>query len=330
MRRREFITLLGGVAVAWPFTAAKLALAQQRSKMIPRVGILWPGSAPDKWDDAFRQGLTALGYLEGRNILLEYRWGEGKQERLLELAEELVRLKVDLIVTISAPAIIAAKQATAAIPIVFAGTSDPVRSGFVVSLSRPGGNLTGLSLMAPELAAKRLELIKSVVPSASRVAMLWNGSDEGMAIRVKQAELAAPALQLTLLSAELRTSADLDGAFAALTRDPPDALLTFVDPFTMRHRLRIIEFAATTRLPAIYEDRVFTDAGGLMSYGPSVEDNCRRAAAYVDKILKGAKPGDLPVEQPTKFELIVNLRTVKALGIDVPPSLLARADEVIE
>jgi ABC-type uncharacterized transport system substrate-binding protein len=325
MRRREFIALLGGTAAAWP-----LAARAQRPPMVPRVGVLWPGEPPDKWDEAFRQGLRTHGYIEGRNILLEYRWAEGKQERLPELAEELVRLKVDLIVTISAPAILAVKQATAAIPIVFAGTSDPVRSGFVASLARPGGNLTGLSLMAPDLAGKRLELIKTIAPGASRIAMLWNGSDEGMAIRVKQAELAAPALQVTLLSPELRTPADLDNAFAALTRDPPDALLTFVDPFTVRHRQRIVAFAATGRLPAIYEDRVFAEAGGLVSYGPSVQDNCRRAATYVDKILKGAKPGDLPVEQPTKFELIVNLKTAKALGLPVPPSLLARADEVIE
>src|SRR5262245_31397307 len=303
MRRREFIVLIGGAAAAWP-----LPVVAQRPPHVPGVGVLWPGAPPDKWDDAFRQGLRAHGYVEGQNILLEYRWAEGKQERLPELAEELVRLKVDLIVTISAPAILAVKQATAAIPVVFAGTSDPVRSGFVASLARPGGNLTGLSLMAPDLAGKRLELIKTVAPGASRVAMLWNASDEGMAIRVKEAQLAAPALQLTLLSPELRTPADLDSAFAALTRDPPDALLTFVDPFTMRHRQRIIEFAATTRMPAMYEDRIFAEAGGLMSYGPSVQDNCRRAATYVDKILRGAKPGDLPVEQPTKFELIINLK----------------------
>jgi putative ABC transport system substrate-binding protein len=205
-----------------------------------------------------------------------------------------------------------------------------VRSGFVASLAKPGGNLTGLSLMAPDLAAKRLELLKSVVPSAIRVAMLWNASDEGMAIRVQQARLAAPALRLTLLSPELRTPADLDSAFAELSRDLPDALLTFVDPFTLRHRQQIVEFAATKRLPAIYEDRAFVEAGGLVSYGPSVVDNCRRAAAYVDRILKGAKAGDLPVEQPTKFELIVNLKAAKALGLEIPALVLTGADEVIE
>jgi putative ABC transport system substrate-binding protein len=325
MRRREFITLLGTATFGWP-----LAGRAQQPPKVSRVGVLWPGAPPDKWDEAFRQGLHAHGYVEGRNIMLEYRWAEGKQERLPELADELARLKVELIVTISAPAILALKQATAAIPIVFAATSDPVRSGFVASLSRPGGNLTGLSLMAPDLAGKRLELIKAAVPGASRVAMLWNASDQGMAIRVKQAQLAAPALQVTLLSPELRTPADFDSALAALTRDPPDALLTFVDPFPLHHRQRVIEFAATKRLPAIYEDRIFADAGGLISYGPSVQDNCRRAATYVDKILKGARPGDLPVEQPTKFELIVNLKTAKALGLEIPPSLLARAEEVIE
>jgi putative ABC transport system substrate-binding protein len=326
MQRREFIALLVGAATAWP-----PASRAQAPIKLPRVGLLWPGSPPDKWDEAFRQGLHTLGYVEGRNILLEYRWAEGKQERLRGLAEELVALKVDLIVTISAPAILAAKQATRTIPIVFAGTSDPVRTGFAASLARPGGNLTGLSLMAPDLAGKRLAYIKSLVPAnAASIGMLWNASDEGMAIRVKEAQLAAPAIEVTLLSPDVRTLADLEGAFVTLTRDRPDALLIFVDPFTVAHRHRIVEFAARSRLPAIYEDRSFLQAGGLMSYGPNVEDNCRRAAVYVDKILKGAKPGDLPIEQPTKFELVINLKTARALGIEIPDKLLALADEVIE
>jgi putative tryptophan/tyrosine transport system substrate-binding protein len=324
MNRRALISLLGGAA-AWPLSAR----AQQREQM-RRVGLLWPGAPPDKWDEAFLQGLRAHGYVEGRNILLEYRWAEGNQERLPILAEELARLPLDVIVTIGATAILALKRATTSIPIVFAGTSDPVRTGFAASLARPGGNLTGLSLMAPDLAGKRLELIKSVVPGASRIAMLWNASDQGMAIRVEQAQLAAPAVRVTLLSPELRTLADLESAFVTLTGDRPDALLVFVDPFTVSHRQRIVDFAAASRLPAIYEDRVFLDAGGLMSYGPSVADNCRRAATYVDKILKGAKPGDLPIEQPTKFELIINLKTAKALGIELSPTVLALADEVIE
>jgi ABC-type uncharacterized transport system substrate-binding protein len=315
MRRRQFLRLVGATGAALPFVVGKPALGQRTPKM-PRIGVLWPGAPPDKWEQAFREGLKAYGYREGQNIALEYRWAEGKQERLSELAEELVRLNPDLIVTISAPAILALKRTTTSIPIVFAATSDPLRSGFVASLARPGGNLTGLSLMATDLAAKRLELIKSIVPKASRVAMLWNASDAGMAIRVKEAQLAAPALRVTLLSPELRTPADFDRAFADITRDPPDALLTFVDPFTL--------------YPAIYEDRAFVDAGGLVSYGPSVEDNCRRAATYVDKILKGAKVGDLPVEQPTKFELIVNLKTAKELGIEIPAPLLTSADEVID
>jgi len=268
--------------------------------------------------------------VEGRNILLEYRWAEGHQERFPSLAEELVRLNPDLIVTLSASAILALKRATATIPIIFAGTSDPVRSGFAVSLSRPGGNLTGLSLMAPDLAGKRLALVKLLVPGASRIAALWNVSDEGMAIRVKEAQLAAPALNVTLLSPEIRTVTDLESALSALARDRPDALLIFVDPFTLTHRQRIVDFAASTGLPAVYEDRIFVEAGGLMSYGPSVEDNCRRAAAYVDKILKGAKPADLPIEQPTKFEQVLNLRAAKALGLKVPDQVLATADEVIE
>ncbi|MFL6796295.1 MAG: ABC transporter substrate-binding protein [Xanthobacteraceae bacterium] len=325
MRRREVITLLSGVAAAWP----RVVGAQQRERM-RRIGLLWSGAPPDKWDAAFREGLRTHGYVEGRNILLEHRWAEGNQERLPVLAQELAQLPLDVIVTTSAPAIFAVKEATKTIPIVFAGTSDPVRTGFAASLARPGGNLTGLSLMAPDLAGKRLELIKSVVPRASRIAMLWNASDKGMAIRVEQAQLAAPAVHVTLLSPELRTPADLESAFVTLTKDRPDALLVFVDPFTVSQRRRIVDFAAANRLPAIYEDRVFLDAGGLVSYGPSIVDICRRAATYVDKILKGAKPADLPIEQPTKFELIINLNTAKALGLDVPPTLLARADEVIE
>jgi putative ABC transport system substrate-binding protein len=325
IRRREFVALVGGAVGTWPLAAR----AQQRERMA-RIGVLWPGAPPDKWDEAFRQGLRAHGYVEGRNILLEYRWAEGNQERLPILAQELARLPLDVIVTLSARAILAVKEATTSIPIVFAGTSDPVRTGFVASLARPGGNLTGLSLMAADLAGKRLELIKSVVPGASRIAMLWNASDQGMAIRVEQAQLAAPAVHVTLLSPELRTLADLENAFVTLTRDRPDALLVFVDPFTVAHRRRIVDFAAANRLPAIYEDRVFADAGGLMSYGPSIEDICRRAATYVDKILKGAKPGDLPIEQPTKFELIINLKTAKALDLEVPLQFQQLANEVIE
>jgi putative ABC transport system substrate-binding protein len=313
MKRRQFISLLAGAAAAWPLPARA-----QRTERVRRVGLLWPGAPPDKWDEVFRQGLRAHGYVEGRNILLEYRWAEGNQERLPILAEELARLPLDVIVTISGTAILALKRATTSIPIVFAGTSDPVRTGFAASLARPGGNLTGLSLMAPDLAGKRLELIKSVVPGASRIAMLWNASDQGMAIRVEQAQLAAPAVHVTLLSPELRTLADLESTFVTLTGDRPDA------------RQRIVDFAAESRLPAIYEDRVFLDAGGLMSYGPSVADNCRRAATYVDKILKGAKPGDLPIEQPTRFELIINLKTAKALGLEIPLQFQQLADEVIE
>ena len=325
MRRRELITLIGGAAATWPLVSR----AQQRER-VRRIGLLWPGAPPDKWDAAFQEGLRTHGYVEGRNILLEHRWAQGNQERLPVLAQELARLPLDVIVTTSAPAILAVKEATTTIPIVFAGTSDPVRTGFAASLARPGGNLTGLSLMAPDLAGKRLELITSIVPGASRIAMLWNASDQGMAIRVEQAQLAAPAVHVTLLSPELRTPADLESAFVTLTKDRPDALLVFVDPFTVSHRRRIVDFAAANRFPAIYEDRAFLDAGGLISYGPSIEDICRRAATYVDKILKGAKPADLPIEQPTKFELIINLNTAKALDLDLPLHLQQLADEVIE
>ena len=292
-----------------------------------RIGVLWPGSPPDKWDEAFRQGLRTHGYVEGRNILLEYRWAEGNQERLPILAEELARLSLDVIVTTSAPAILAVKRRPRPFP--SAGTSDPVRTGFAASLARPGGNLTGLSLMAPDLAGKRLELIKSVVPEASRIAMLWNASDQGMAIRVEQAQLAAPAVHVTLLSPELRTPADLENAFVTLTRDRPDALLVFVDPFTISHRRRIVGFAAANRLPAIYEDRVFLDAGGLMSYGPSIEDVCHAPPRTWTKFSREPSPATFQSSSPL-IRADFNLKTAKALGLEIPPTLLARADEVIE
>jgi putative ABC transport system substrate-binding protein len=268
--------------------------------------------------------------VEGQNIAFEYRWAEGRAERLPGLAAELVRLKADVLVTSSSPAVSAAKKATATIPIVFAAVSDPVSNSFVASLARPGGNVTGLSNMAAELSGKRLDLLKATVPSLPRAGLLWNGSNQGMVLRAKEAQEVARALGVALLSPEVRSLADLEKAFASLRRDHPGALLVLIDPFTVRNRQRIVDFAAETRLPAMYEERIFVDAGGLMSYGPSLRDNYRRAAVYVDKILKGAKPANLPVEQPMRFEFVVNLKTAKVLGLTIPQSILIRADQVIQ
>jgi putative tryptophan/tyrosine transport system substrate-binding protein len=280
---------------------------------------------------AFRDGLRELGYVEGKNIQLEIRWGEGRLERLPSLAAELVALNVDVIVAATSPAVAAARQATRTIPIVMPLSSDPVGDGLVASLARPGGNITGLSVMSPELGEKRVQLLREMFPGASHaVAVLWNPAYVGMRARFEQAKSVAPTVGLTVRSVEVRDTGDLALAFESIIHEHPDALLLLVDPFTLSQRARIVEFAAKERLPAIYEARDFVDAGGLMSYGPLSIDLFRRTATYVDKILRRAKPGDLPIEQPTKFELVVNLKTAKALGITVPQSLLLRADEVIQ
>ncbi len=269
--------------------------------------------------------------MEGKNYQLEIRWAEGRLERLPSLAAELVALNVDVIVAATSPAVAAARQATRRIPIVMPLSSDPVGDGLVESLAHPGGNITGLSVMAPELGEKRLQLLREMFPGASHaVAVLWNPAYVGMRARFEQAKSAAPTIGVTVESVEVRNTGDLTTAFESIVHEHPDALLLLVDPFTLSQRTRIVEFAAKERLPAIYEARDFVDAGGLMSYGPLTIDLFRRTATYVDKILRGAKPGDLPIEQPTKFELVVNLKTAKALGIAVPQSLLLRADEVIE
>jgi putative tryptophan/tyrosine transport system substrate-binding protein len=278
-----------------------------------------------------RDALRELGYVEGKNLQLEVRWGEGKLDRLPALAAELVQLKVDVIVAASSPAVLAASQATRTIPIVMPTSSDPVGDGLVASLARPGGNITGLSQMAPELGEKRLQLLKEMFPKVSHaMAVLWNPDYVGMRARFEQARVAAPAVGLTVRSVEVRDARELDVAFEAIIREHPEALLLLVDPLTLSQRARIVEFAAEQRLPAIYETRDFVDVGGLISYGPNVPDLFRRAATYVDKILRGAKPADLPIEQPTKFELVINMRAAKALGIKFPESILLRADKVIE
>ena len=279
--------------------------------------------------EGFQQGLRNLGYIEGKNIVIEYRYAEGKTDRLPELAAELVSLRVDLIVT-SGPALWAAKNATKTIPIVFTGVQDPVATGVVDSLAKPGGNVTGLSILAPELGGKRLELLKEVVPKITRVAFLWAGLGPGAPLSVKETQAAAQAMGLQLQSLEVRDLKDFDSAFEAITKNRAQALLTNPGPVINTHQARIVEFAAKNRLPAMYAAPESVDAGGLMSYGPNPTDQYRRAAVYVDKILKGAKPADLPVEQPIKFEFIINLKTAKQIGLTIPPNVLVRADKVIK
>jgi len=327
-RRRFLVTSLAG-ALARP-----LAVEAQQAAKVARIGYLNPNlAAAPHAREAFLQGLRDLGYVEGRNLVIEYRDAEGKPERLPALAAELVALRVDVIVAPPTPAALAAKQATRTLPIVFAVATDPVTSGLVTSLARPGGNVTGLSILAPELVGKCLEHLKQAVPGVSRVAVLWQPG--GLPERTdkdlrKEAEVAARGLELRLQFVEARGPADFDKAFSEITRARAGALTVLTSNIFSNERRRLVDLAAENRLPAVYPWREFVDAGGLMAYGPNVADLLRRAATYVDKILKGAKPGDLPVEQPTKFELIINLKTAKALGLTIPPSLLLRADQVIE
>jgi len=314
--------------------AAPLASFAQQPARIARIGFLHSASPEGVGDvhlQAFRDGLRELGYVEGKNLQLELRWGEGKLERLPALAVELVVAKVDIIVAVTSPSVAAADQATRTIPIVMPLSSDPVGNGLVASLAHPGGNITGLSQMAPELGEKRIQLLKEMFPKVSHaMAVLWNPAYIGMRARFEQAQVAAPAVGLTVRSLEVRDTRELDAAFQAILREHPEALLLLVDPFTISQRRRIVEFAAEQRLPAIYESGDFVEVGGLISYGPNISDQFRRAATYVDKILRGAKPADLPIEQPTKFELEINMSAAKALGIKFPDSILLRADKVIQ
>jgi putative ABC transport system substrate-binding protein len=322
MKRREFITILGGV-VAWPFAAD----AQQE---LPTIGFLGASthSAESQRTAAFVQRLRELGWTDGRTVTVEYRWAEGRAERFAEIAAEFVRLKVDVIVTVGAAAL-AAKQATSVIPIVFAVAADPLGSGLVASLARPGGNVTGLSVQATDIAGKRLEFLKEVVPSLRRLAIIANVGYPAAAVEMDEVQAAARTLGLEITALRIRRAEDVASAFEAL-KGSADALYVAAEPLINTNRVRINTFALTARLPTMYSFREFVEAGGLMSYGPSFPDLYRRSAEYVDKILRAAKPGDIPVEQPTKFDLVINLTTAKALGITVPPSLLARADEVIE
>jgi len=311
--------------------AGAVAQAQQPAK-ITRIGFLGPTSLstiPARID-AFRQGLRDLGYVEGKNIVIEWRFAEGKLDRLSELAAELVRLKVDIIVTSSAAPTRAAKEATTTISIVMANDTDPVGNGFVASLARPGGNITGLSNFAPELSGKQLELLKETVPRLSRVAVLGNSTQPGNALALREIELAARAFKVKLQNLDVLDPKDIETAFRAASKGRAEALLVLGGPVLFSNRKQIIDFAVKNRLPAIYERLEHVEAGGLITYGPNINYLYRRAATYVDKILKGAKPADIPVEQPTKFELVINLKTAKQIGLTIPPNVLGRADKVIK
>jgi len=310
--------------------AAAIAEAQQAEK-VPRIGLLSPfsPSATALWHQAFRQGLRDLGWVGGKNISIEYRYAEGRKDRLPDLAADLVRLKVDIIVASTATDSLAAKNATRAIPIVMASPGDPVALGLVESLARPGGNITGLSMIAPELAGKRLELLKEMVPQLSRVAVLWNPQGTTSPLSWKELQLPARQLGLQLHSLEVRSSKDFDKAFEDATRARAGALAIMPDPLFAGNLKRIAELAAKNRLPSIFHLEEFVESGGLVAYGVDRPDQFRRGATYVDKILKGTKPSDLPVEQPTKFEFIVNLKAAKQIGLTIPPNVLARADKVI-
>jgi putative ABC transport system substrate-binding protein len=304
----------------------------QPANKVPRIGVLHPGtpaSAPQSVE-AFRQGLREHGYEEGKNIVVEHRYTESRPERVAEVAAEFVRLKVDVIVTSLDVATAAVKRQTQTIPIVMAISIDPVSTGFVSSLARPGGNVTGLSTMAPELAAKRLELLREVVPGLSRVAIMWNTNVPGNLLEYKEAGDAARSMRLQLQSVEVSSVDDFERAFSALKTGGAEALIVAGSGLTSTNAGQIANLAMKHRLPSMVSSRDRVDAGGLMAYGPNLAELWRRAATFVDKILKGAKPGELPVEQPTKFELVINIKTAKALGLTIPPSLLRRADEVIQ
>ena len=326
--RRKLLVVLGAGALA----ASLDAFSQQQPAKVPRIGLLSPDSPSDaaRGHQAFRLGLRDLGWVEGKNISIEYRYAEGRRDRFPELAADLVRLKVDVIVVFAGTDAVAAQKATRAIPIVVAFAADPVDSGLAESLARPGGNVTGLSQMGTELTGKRLELLKETVPKLSRVAVLWNPGGAGSTLNWKELQLPARQLGIQLHSLEVRSPDDFEKAFEETTRARAGALFIIGNPVISSNLKRIADFAAKSRLPSIFQSSGFADAGGLVTYGPDSADSFRRAATFVDKILKGAKPGDLPIEQPTKLELVINLRTAKALGITIPQSVLFRADRVIE
>jgi putative tryptophan/tyrosine transport system substrate-binding protein len=326
MRRREFITLLGGAAVAWPLAAR----AQQADRM-RRIGFLGlaPASASASRVEALRSGLRNLGYIEGKNIVFQFRWADGT-DQLAGLAAELVRMNVDVIFAQSSTTVEAARQATKRIPIVFAIHADPVGVGHVASLARPGGNATGLSMFLNDIVAKELEILKEAMPHATRISFLWNPTTPSHARALKEVELASEKLALRVHLAAARTAADLDGAFASMAQERVDCFLSLGSPLFSAQRAVVAELALKHRLPGMFSIKEDVEAGGLMSYSADTLDLFRQSAFYIDRILKGENPADLPVQQPTKFLLVINLKTAKAIGFDVSPTLLARADEVIE
>lgn len=325
MRRRDFITLLGGAAVGWPLAAR----AQSNTR---RIGFMGNSTAVLEANlvDAFREGLSELGYEEGRNIVIEYRWADGNYDRFPALVAELIAAKVDAIVTAGTPAALAVKKATTTVPLVMVAVGDPVGTGLVPSLARPGGNLTGLSSIAPDLEGKRIQLLREIVPALSHVAMFVNSLNPFHVSSMRQARAVAQAMQIKLQLHDIRKSEDLDDAFAAIRKERPNALLILADRVFLHNRQRIVNFTRERRLPNVNAYKELVEAGGLMSYGPSYEDMHKRAAIYVDKILKGTKPADLPIEQPSKFTFIVNLKAAKELGVTIPSQLLGLADQLIE
>jgi putative tryptophan/tyrosine transport system substrate-binding protein len=326
IRRREFITLLGGAAAAWPTVATG-----QQAARLPTIGLMG-GSTPAlqaSWTAAFVRRLRELGWIEGRTVAIEYRWAEGRSERYAEIAAEFVSLKVEVIVMNGTGPTLAAKQATSAIPLVFAVAGDPVGTGIVASLARPGGNITGLSTQTADTANKRVQLMREVDPGFRRLAILANTGVPNAVLEMVEVQNAARTLGLEVVALEIHRAEDIATAFVGL-KDHAEALYIAADPLTQTNRLRIAILAAAARVPTLCGFREYVEAGGLMSYGASFSELFRRAADYVDKILRGAKPADLPVEQPTKFDLVINLITAQALGLEIPPTLLARADEVIE
>ena len=325
MRRREFITLFGAAAT-WP-----LAARAEQATRLPTIGFLGPGTsfAWGQWVAAFVQRLHEHGWIEGRTVAIEYRWAEGRSERYAEIAAEFVRLNVDVIVTAGTPTVLAAKKATAVIPIIFASSGDPVRTELVASLARPGNNVTGLSIQQADLAGKRLEILREVVPDLRRLAILANVTNPIVVIELAEVQATARKIGLEFVTLEIRRAEDIAPAIDA-HKGRADALYIVSDAVTNDNRVRISTLALGARLPTVYIDRSYPETGGFMSYGPNRPDLYRRAADFVDKILRGAKPADIPVEQPTKFELVINLTTAKTLGLTIPESFLMRADEVIE
>ena len=326
MDRRRFLYGAGIALLAIPTAVRSQPVANS-----PRVGFLFygaPGPSPEL--EAFRQGLREVGYIEGQNISVEYRFANGQVGQLSTLAAELIQLKLDVIVTPGTPASVAAKKATSTIPIVFAGVADAVGAGLVTSLARPGGNITGLTSISAALGGKRLELLKGVVPKASRVSVLYNPADQSNVLVLRELQESSKSLGLTLLPHPVRGPGDFEGTFAAISRERAQALFVAAGVLTTEHRKTLVDLAARNRVPTMWGERQFVEVGGLMSYAVNFYDEIRRAAAYVSKILKGAKPADLPVEQPTTFELVINLKAAKALGLTIPPSLLSRADQIIQ